>query len=517
MLSRLLGLARVMLESRVLGGGAVAGAWLFAFAIPNLFRRLLGEGALGTALVPIITQTETARGQEAMRRDLSVVFAALGVVLALIVVVVAAGALGMLALAERPEWIAAWPLLGTERVKLTLRLLPFLMPYAFFICLTGVVGAVLNTRGKFVLPALGALLLNVFLIAGLALGWRWGHPENPVELLNVLWILVLLAGAVQLFLMLLLLWKSGCFPCFHWDAFRHSRVLGELWHLVLPGLLGASAMQISVVVDRLLALSLGPRAVPSLAYVDRLIDLPIGIFAVSLGQILMVEMSRRAAANDRAGMLEHLIFGLRFSIYLGFPMAAGVIVFREPLLRALLFGGNFRSEDLAAAMPVALWYGAGIPLFCAIKLILPMFHARKQMTVPMVVAVAAIMLNFVLNLILMQFLEQAGIALATVLSSAANNLVLLAILERQDFHLPWRRLGWCALRAMAAITVGGAGGGACLRALQLPAGYGWELTELMIAGGVFGVLYLIVSRLLGSGEFDEILGLFRRRKDEKNG
>ena len=158
LLSRLLGLVRVMLEARVLGGDAVASAWGLAFAIPNTFRRLLGEGALGTALIPLVSETDEKAGPEQVRRELGIVFSVLSLILALIVAVVAAGATGLRELAAEEEFARWFPVLASRRVQLALSILPLLMPYAFFICLIGAIGAVLNTRKIFVLPALGALL-----------------------------------------------------------------------------------------------------------------------------------------------------------------------------------------------------------------------------------------------------------------------------------------------------------------------------------------------------------------------
>ena len=151
-LSRILGLFRVMFESMVLGGGTVASAWQLAFMIPNSFRRILGEGALGTALIPVLVQTEEREGREKVRADLSVVFAVLGILLAAIVIACSLGAIWLVPHVEAEYW------------KLALKILPLLMPYALLICFSGVVGAVLNSRKEFFLPALGAVLLNVFLI-----------------------------------------------------------------------------------------------------------------------------------------------------------------------------------------------------------------------------------------------------------------------------------------------------------------------------------------------------------------
>ena len=376
LLSRALGLVRVMFEARVLGGGSVASAWFLAFSIPNLFRRLLGEGALGTALIPLVAQAEAEHGPDKVRRDLGVVFAVLSLILALVVALIAGGALGLRAFARSETGAAMFPLLATERMQLVLAILPLLMPYAFFICLVGVVGAVLNTRKEFVLPALGALLLNFFLIGGLGWGYyRAIPPAGLPQFLNVLSFLVLGSGALQLVLMLLLLWYHGRFPSLKRESFRDCAILKQLWKLVLPGMIGGAALQISFLVDRMLAIWLGPQAVPALNNVDRIVDLPIGIFALALGSVLMANMAQAAARGSREELAEDLVFSLRHVYFVCIPMAVLVMLFWQPLIRMLCLGGNYTESDLEATRYVAIFYGAGIPSFCVLKVVLPVYYA----------------------------------------------------------------------------------------------------------------------------------------------
>ena len=448
-LSRVLGLVRVMLEARVLGGDTVASAWGLAFAIPNTFRRMLGEGALGTALIPLVSETEANEGPEQVRRELGVVFAVLSLILAAVVVVVAGIALGLYRISFFESVRHAMPVLSSERFQLMFLLLPLLMPYAFFICLVGAIGAVLNTRRIFVIPALGALLLNFFLIGGLYAAFRRGLAGSElIGFLEFLAILVLISGAVQLLLMLLLLWKVGRFPILSRRAFRESDILGRLWRLVLPGMIGGAALQISFLVDRMLAICLGPKAVPALTYVDRIIDLPIGIYAIALGSVLTATMSRAAARGNLDELSHDLAFSLRHVYFFCIPMAVGVVFFWEPMLRILCLGGNYTSEDLMAARMVAIFYGAGIPAFCSVKVLLAPFYARKMMSTTLRYSLMAIGCNIVLNLILMWPLQQGGIALATVLGSMLNNTLLLRHLRREGIPLAGREVIMTGARSL---------------------------------------------------------------------
>lgn len=510
LLSRLLGLARVKLESLVLGGGEIASGWFLAFAIPNLFRRLLGEGALGTALIPLVAETESKYGSERVRRELAVIFSALGAILAVTVVVLGGGALllGRLTAGSTGFW-------GTERMRLCLSLLPLLMPYAFFICLVGVLGAVLNYSRVFVLPALGALLLNIFLICGLGAGWFFcrGDIDLIRDYLPILSCLVLTAGALQLVLMLILLAVYGVFPMWRWEEFRHNDAVRRLFKLALPGMLGGAALQISFIVDRLLAAFLGARAVPSLTYVDRIIDLPIGIFALSLGTVLMAAMAR-SAQRGREELAGDLSFGLRHVYFVCMPLAVLVVLFHEPMLRLLCLGGNYTEQDLLAARYVAIFYGMGIPCFCSIKVILPAFYSRKIMDKPLYCSLAAISLNIVLNLVLMWPLKQGGIALATVIASLVNNTLLLYLLKREGLVLPEAALMRSGGRSLLLAVLAG---GVSFFAYELwhgVAARSWavEFWMFLAAASAFAVLYWCGTMLFRAPEPREFLALLRRRR-----
>ncbi len=494
LLSRILGLARVMLESAVLGGGTTASGWHLAFMWPNLFRRLLGEGALGTALIPLITQSEERYGREKVRENLAVVFPVLGVVLSLVALTVS----GVAIFLRRFEFQA--------HVMLALNLIPLLMPYTIFICLVGVAGAVLNTRKSFFLPALGALSLNIFLIAGLALLPRDG------ELLPRLSYLVLVSGAVQLMLMLVLMWYKGVFP--RWSAGvwrRNAEILKELFRLALPGFLGGAALQLSFIADRVMAASLGSQAVPALAYTDRIVDLPIGIFAVSFGSVLMANMSRSAERGELDELSRDLLFGLRLVCFVCIPMAFFVIFCHGPLFRALLMRGNFTASDLMEAGQAAVFLGAGIPFFCALKIILPAFYARKKMKTVFYVSLICIISNIVLNYVLMQFLRQGGIALATVISSVMNNSILLFLLCREGFSPDFKALALALCRVVAASV-------AAVFAVLPLSGITWggDFGRLFLLLGVFGIIYLAVSAVFRGAEFKDFFQILHKRK-AKNG
>lgn len=509
LLSRILGVVRVRLESTVLGGSGVASAWFLAFAIPNLLRRVLGEGALSTALIPLIAENSIKDGEERVRKQLAVVFSVLSGILIAAVIVVSLISIAVV------RYSASWGIecLTRPSTLLTFKLLPLLMPYALFICLAGVVGAVLNYAKVFLLPALAALLLNIVLLGGLGAAWYWAMPET--QFLPLLALLVPAAGVLQLFMVAALLWKTGLFPDFR-QFWQERAVCKKLFKLAFPGMCGYAALQVSFLIDRGMAASLGDQAIPALTYVDRIIDIPIGIVAVSLGSVLMSMMSRSAAQGDCEKIADTLAYSLRMVWFLTLPVAAITVFFHNNMLHILCLGGRYTMSDLDAAHWVAVFYGMGIPFFCSLKVIYPAFYARQKMVTVLKVSVCATVVNIVMNYILMQFLAQGGIALATVISTLFNNSVLLWLLKKENMTRNYGAVAISFFRnAAAAFGCGFAAFSFCRRSgFEEWATRHWsnELILLFTVGMTVVAAYIGVVFILGSREIKELFALFRRRK-----
>jgi len=281
----------------------------------------------------------------------------------------------------------------------------------------------------------------------------------------------------------------------------------------LPALLGYGVLQFSFVIDRTLALYLGDQAVPALTYVDRIVDLPIGLFAVSLGAVLMASMTHAATEKNWDEMREQLNFSMRHVWFFCSPMAAAVLFFHIEILRVLCLGGRYTLNDLDATRMVAVFYGLGIPFFCSLKVILPAFYSRKDMKRPFYVSLAAICVNITLNLILMFPLKQGGLALATVIASGVNNTVLLILLKKDGFPL-YRRTFFSAVRSVIISLLAGG----CVR-LFLPVmkklfrtSYWSDCLLLLFTGICFGMVFLILAWLSKAPELKEFLSILRRKR-----
>ena len=501
LLSRVLGLFRVILEASVLGGGVLASAWQLAFMVPNMFRRFLGEGALGLAIVPLISHALEKEGRDDTRRYLSIIFLSLGIVLGILIIIISGIAI-LLRL-----WVTV------NYGQLALQLIPLLMPYAFFMCFVGVVSSILNSVKVFFLPALGALLLNISLIVCLLL-IVFNSVNDYHSILQALSYAVLISGAVQLGLMLLLLHHHKMFPLKMKSFHKGFKILKELFRLTLPGLIGASALQFSLLTDRLIAAFIGPNAVPALGYCDRIIYLPIAVFALSLSSVLLPNMSHAAARNDFEEFFGNLRMALRFLLYFCIPIAIFAVLFRVPLLRLVYMRGAFTEKSLQETAWAMLFYGCGIPFFATTKILLPAFHAHKDMTTPLKISILCILVNLVLSLTLMLWLRQGGIALATVIASLLNNILLLWMLHKK-FKAHTLKLKSLLSELFRGIVVGTVLSLLLLMIYPLlltNLNVSWlpdDLLSLTVTSIVFCGLYFVITLLTGSKTPRILINLFK--------
>jgi putative peptidoglycan lipid II flippase len=412
-----LGLLREILLAKTFGGSALMSAWGLAFMFPNLFRRLFGEGAVGVSIVPIISYSIKEDGKEEARKKFGAIFLILAVVLFSLSCLFSLIAL----LCE--------PFASAERVRLALELMPLLMPYAFFICLIGAMTSTLNSLGRFFLPSIGMISLNLVMIFFLLL--ICPHFTEKTSMLKALSIGVVLSGIIQFLFTIILLKTAGFFPVLRISQFWNAPAVKELWRLSLPGIIGASAVQISFVADRAMACWLGDYAVPALNYSDRIVDLPIGIFAVAMSIVLMPKMAKSAAENNHEEHLEQFFSSLKFMIFASIPAAVFIFLFRIPAVQLFYMRGAFGERELYETVHALKFYSLGIPFFCCIKIITSAFYSKKDMKTPVKVSILCIVLNIILNFLLMFKLKQGGIALATVISSFVNCAFLMFILKKR--------------------------------------------------------------------------------------
>jgi putative peptidoglycan lipid II flippase len=494
--SRILGFVRDMLIAAFLGAGPVADAFFLALRLPNMFRRLFGEGAFNAAFVPAFTAALTLDGPAKARVLAERMATLMTLWLSLLVV------LGMIFM---PQVMAVLtPGLADEplRFDLVVELSRITFPYLLFICLTALVSGVLNAADKFALAAGAPLLFN--LCAIVSLFGLTPYVETPAHALA--WG-TMASGILQLIVVVWACNKAGLgfrllsFPKLTEDT---RQVLRRM----LPGILGASVTQLNLAVDMFIASWLPAGAISYLNYADRLAQLPLGVVGAAMSTALLPVLSRQLRSGKALSAHRSMNRGLELSLALTLPAAVALVVTAQPMLSVLFERGAFTADKVAATAPALAAYAAGLPAYVLIKSLAPGFFARGDTATPVKIGIATVAFNLCLNLALTPHLQHVGIALATALSSWANAGLLALVLvrrghwvaDRQLRRNSWRLLG--AALVMGAILWG-------LEALIFPATGLWRFLGLGALVGVGLVSYFGATFALGAFDLRELL---RRRR-----
>lgn len=452
MVSRVAGYARDALQAILFGAGPAVSAFVVAYRIPNYLRRIFAEGSFSSAFVPVLSELRQKGDQKALQDFLDHVAGAL------LAVVVLVSGLGVLA----APWIAELFLLfadeGGGTVPLAAEMLRVTFPYLTFVSMTALAGAVLNSFRHFGLPALTPVLHNLAVIAAMLL--LAGYLDVPEKALA--WG-VLVAGILQLLVLWPAMGRLGIRPRFKFN-FRHESVR-RVRRLMLPTIFSSSVAQVNVLVGTMFASLLVPAAQSWLYYSDRLTELPLGLFGVAVGTVILPQLSRHHADADGAGYSSAVDWGLRMVLLVGMPAALGLALLAEPLTASLFNYGQFTELDTRMVGYSLMAMAAGIPTFMLSKVLLPAFYARQDTRTPMRAAIATVVANVVLTIALVTPLwwmdiaaAHVGIAAATALAGVLNAGLLWRYLRQQGLYRPepgWAnwllRIG-CGLVAMA-VTV----------------------------------------------------------------
>jgi len=445
--SRVLGLVRDSLAGFFFGTGAINSAFSWAFTLPNLFRRLVGEGALSSAFIPVLSEALETGGRPEAFRFLNQVISRLTVVLAGTVVflmALLAVAHGAGSLAAGRHWFEVEPrwFWGFDFGMV-------IMPYLLLVCLTAALLGALNVLGHYAISGMSQVWLNLSMITSLGLfGWYFGRTD----LERMYWQCggVLCGGILQVTMPSIALWREGWRPRWDWSL---SPRLREMLRIFLPGLLGASIIQINIVVSRCVAFGLSDSATTVLYYSQRLMELPLGMFTVAVSTVLFPRIAMLAAQNDRPGMGRAYAQGLRLILAITVPAALGLVALRVPIVRVLYEHGKFGEDSVNEVAPVVAISALSIPFFSLASLAVRGFYAQKDMATPVHVAKLDFFLNIALTLLLMKPLGTCGLALANLISSIFQCYLLQRLAVRGGTPLARPPIG----RAVAAIGLAGAG------------------------------------------------------------
>ncbi|MGE8500115.1 MAG: murein biosynthesis integral membrane protein MurJ [Pseudomonas sp.] len=439
MLSRILGFVRDTLIARVFGAGVASDAFVVAFKLPNLLRRIFAEGAFSQAFVPILAEYKTQQGEEAARTFVAYVSGLLTLVLAVVTL------LGIL-IAPWIVWVSA-PGFADEadRFALTTDLLRVTFPYILLISLSSLAGAVLNTWNRFSVPAFVPTLLNVSMIVFMVFFAQYFDP--PIMALG--WA-VLVGGLLQLLYQLPHLKKIGMLvlPRLNLKDTGVWRVLKQMG----PAIFGVSVSQISLIINTIFASFLVAGSVSWMYYADRLMELPSGVLGVALGTILLPALSKTYASADRDEYSRLLDWGLRLCFLLALPSAVALAVLAEPLTVSLFQYGKFTSNDALMTQQALMAYSVGLLGIILVKILAPGFYAQQNIKTPVKIAIVTLIATQLMNLVLIEPLAHAGLALAIGLGACLNAGLLYWQLRKGDMFRP--QAGWVPFLLKVSLAVG---------------------------------------------------------------
>lgn len=427
MLSRVLGLVRDIVIARYFGAGAGADAFFVAFKIPNFLRRLFAEGAFSQAFVPVLSEYRAKKDIKDVRVLINSVAGVLGLVLLVVTLLAVVGS-PVLTTIFAPGFIDE-----PEKFSLASEMLRLTFPYLLLISLTAFAGSILNSYGRFAVPAFTPVLLNLSLIASAI----WLSPlfEHPV--IAMAWG-VLIAGMLQLFFQFPFLLKLGLMPRPRLD-YRHEGV-ARIMRLMLPALFGVSVSQINLLLDTVLASFLQTGSVSWLYYSDRLSELPLGVFGVAIATVILPSLSRKHTSASSEAFSKTLDWALRVVLVIGFPAAVALLLLAEPLLATLFYHGELTELDVTMSTLSLRAYASGLMAFMLIKVLAPGYFSRQDTKTPVKIGVIAMVVNMVFNLILIWPLAHTGLALATALSAWLNAYLLYRGLRKEGVY--WLQKGW---------------------------------------------------------------------------
>jgi putative peptidoglycan lipid II flippase len=499
LVSRVLGFVRDMVVARAFGAGPVTDAFFVAFRIPNILRRVLAEGALSTAMIPVFTDYVSTRERPELVRMLRAV---LGLALIALTVTTMLGILGA-------PWVVRVIAPGFTsdpgQAELAVRLTRIMFPYLLLVGLAAMATGVLNSHDRFFAGAIGSAVLNVGMIAAVLL--LASHVEPPIVSLAIG---VLVGGLGQLLVQLPDV--SACRLLLAPSAELRHPAIARITRLLLPAVFGLAAVQVMVFVNTLLASLLPLGSISYLYYADRVMEFPLGVFGIALASASLPVMSRQAATGDHRALAGTLSFALRLALYVSLPATVGLVMLRTPIVRVLFERGRFGPAETAATAEALAWYAFGLAAFAGSRIAAQVFYALGEAGTAVRWGIVSIAANVVAALALMRWFGFAGLAGASSVGAFVNLLALLVVARVRLGRLGGRALLSSACRTvLASLPVAGA----CWLALAL-----WpsrptlalDIAWLGATIAVGGAAFWAASVALGMSERTVLVRLYARRE-----
>ncbi len=511
--SRVLGMVREMAFASIFGAGMVADAFRIAFQLPNTFRRIFGEGALSSAMIPVLSRVRERQGLSGVWRVSGAILGIQKLVLGVIV------ALGVAGLCLVLPWAVAWAD-DPEKAHLTGALAAILFPYMILICMTAAQGGILNAVDSFVVPALAPVLFNIVSLAGFAAAWIWtARGGSGAEVGAVYWVAgaVLAAGVVQ-------------YASQAWGLRRAGGTLGpvrcrldttdpdfrDVAGGMVPIVVGLAPAQIGVLLDSWIAEAAIARdgAVAHLGFGHVLVHLPLAVIGVSVATAAFPLFSRLGARADAEGLAAAVASACRQVFFLLAPAAVGLILFARPIVRLIYQRGEFDEPAVFWTARVAAAYGMGLLAYGFQQILVRALYSLGDRRTPGLAAAGTVLLGVGLNLAWVGRWAESGIAMASAVAAWANALALACVLRRRlkGVRFPWSSLAACAARTALGCALLAAFLMAALPICDRAGARGAAFTLGAVLCGV--LLYLGVAWMVRS---EECAALFSRSRSHPGG
>lgn len=421
--SRILGLARDIVFTSLLGAGVALDAYVVITKIPNVFRRIFAEGAFNQAFVPILSEYKENNSENEVKVLINNVFGVLASALLVITAVV---------LVITPIFVLIFaPGFYEEPIKkeLATDILRITFPYLFFVSLVALSGSIMNTYGKFSIPALTPVFYNLVLVCTAI----WIAPLYAVPVYAIAWGMFV-AGCIQLLIQIYPLLNLGLLPKFSLDL-KHPGVK-KVVYLMIPGIIAGGVTQLNMLVDTILA-SFLPTGSPTWLYVsDRLMQLPLGIFAIAIGTVILPRLSSLHQTENTQEFSKTMDWSIRLVLLIGFPAIIGLVVLSEPIILTLFERGEFLAADTSKTSLSLIALALGLVAFMLIKVLIPGFFARQNPQTPVKIALASMLVNGLLAWLLAFYLgfHHVGLAMASSIAAYFSVMALLFMLLKNKIY-----------------------------------------------------------------------------------
>jgi putative peptidoglycan lipid II flippase len=503
LLSRILGFLRDMVIANFFGAGMAADAFFVAFRIPNLWRRLVGEGSLTISFIPVYTEYLTQKSEEETREVTHIAFTIAGVILLILTL------LGILFSPILIRIIAPGFIQIPEKFQLTVTLNQIIFPYLFFMGLFALCMGVLNSYRHFFAPAIAPIFLNISIIVSVFLFYH--TFKIPVMTLALG---VLAGGVIQFLFQIPFLYKRRITFRFNFN-FRHPAIK-RIGLLMIPGLIGTAVYQINVFIDTIFASFLPSGSVSYLFFADRLMEFPLGIFAIAIGMASLPSLSGLASQGKMEELKETLSFTFRVVSFISVPAMVGLIALKTPIINLLFQRGLFDYSSTQKTAFALLFYSVGLWAIAGSRTIVPAFYSLQDTWTPLKIALICLGANVVFIAILIYPLKHGGLALATSLASTLNLILLFWKLNSKLGKIDMRKNMKALLRdVLCSLPMGAAAYLICSMGNWTVSGNVIEKVLLLGIGILIGLgIYLACSFWVRNEEMLFLLKMIQRKKKD---